>query len=98
MSKYKGGCPADLYDDDDADDYCETFQQSSSRSFSSGLQNQNMGIKIIPSIGVQAGLNKTNFDIQLEVNAQQWFDQIHQCWRQCKLRNYEFRSRSQFSS
>lgn len=81
--------PAGYYDDDDAEDYDDYFQPSprppQNRPPSNELLNLDLGgIKIIPKLGFQAGLNKSDFDIQLEANAQQWFDKIHNYWRQCK--------------
>lgn len=95
MSKYSNHCPADLYDDEDIDDFDEfarPHEERSQNSLFDELHKQNTGImtgiKIIPQIGVAAGLNKTDFDINLDVNAQKWFDHIYQYWKQCKLRTY----------
>lgn len=77
MSNYKNVCPPELFDDDEYDENSYSCRQPTS-------QNQ-PGIKIIKPIGQNAGLNKSNFNIQLDPNAQKWFDQIHQYWRQCKV-------------
>lgn len=86
MSKYSNHCPPEIYDDEDGDDYDDFARPSDDRPQTNLIEElqQNTGIKIIPKIGVGAGLNKTNFDISLDVNAQQWFDHIHQYWKQCK--------------
>jgi hypothetical protein len=42
-------------------------------------------IKLIKPLGIEAGLEKRDFDISLDNNSQQWFDQIYQYWKQCKL-------------
>lgn len=85
MSNYSNAYPPDYFDDDEADDYDEYVKPrpKPTQNLSNELQ-QDTGIKIIPRLGVEAGLNKSTFDIQLDTNAQQWFDQIHQYWRQCK--------------
>lgn len=95
MSKYSNNCPADLYDDEDVDDYDDYPRLNDERSQTSLFDEQQKqisgvltGIKIIPQIGVAAGLQKTDFDINLDVNAQKWFDHIHQYWKQCKLTTY----------
>lgn len=94
MSNYKNACPPEYYDDDNGEDYNSFVQQSSrsSQSASKDMQQQqkNFGIKIIPRLGVEAGLNKSDFDIQLDANAQKWFDQIFQYWRQCESRFLNF--------
>lgn len=82
MSRYNHACPPEMCDNDDGEFIQQTAR--SSQSAASELQKQSTGIKIIPKLGVEAGLNKSDFDIQLDENAQQWFDQIHQYWRQCK--------------
>jgi hypothetical protein len=41
-------------------------------------------IRILPSIGHQAGLNKTDFDISLDENLDGWFVKIHETFRQYK--------------
>lgn len=92
MSNYRNACPPELFDDEDDDDYNKYFRPSEnapqSRNLSSNASDfpSDSGIKIIKSdiIGQKAGLNKSNFDIRLDTNAQQWFDKIHQYWRQCK--------------
>lgn len=89
MSGNKNVIPAGYYDDDDAEDHEDCFQPSArppqNRPPLNDLQSLDLGgIKIIPKLGFQAGLNKSDFDIQLEPNAQQWFDKIHNYWRQCK--------------
>ena len=94
MSNYKNACPPELYDDDDYDDY-NNYSHPQPRSSQSSHQQQS-GIKIILPIGQQAGLNKTNFDIRLDPNSQQWFDSIHKYWRQCK-RRFEIESIAIFS-
>lgn len=38
-------------------------------------------IRIVPSIGHQAGLNKTDFDISLDENLEKWFERIHETYR-----------------
>lgn len=82
MSRYNHACPPEMSDNDDGEFIQQTAR--SSQSAVSELQQQSTGIKIIPKLGFEAGLNKSDFDIQLDDNAQQWFDQIHQYWRQCK--------------
>lgn len=89
MSNYRNACPPELFEEEDADDYFEYSRpqgHSNASPSSSQLhhQQQNAGIKIIKPIGHEAGLQKSNFDIRLDTNAQQWFDKIHQYWRQCK--------------
>lgn len=90
MSNHKNACPAEYFDDEEADDYDDFVQQYDNHSMANELQKQNLGIKIIPQLGVEAGINKSNFDIQLDSNAQQWFDKIHQYWRQCKAPSNNF--------
>lgn len=89
MSQYRNAGPPELFEEDDIDDYDEYVQQPVQpvQNLSNELQKQINGIKVIPKLGSSAGLNKSDFDIQLDANAQQWFDQIHQYWRQCKLIN-----------
>lgn len=86
MSNYRNACPPECFEDEDVDDYNEFSRPAgnSSQNRNQLHQNQNAGIKIIMPIGQEAGLNKKNFDIRLDTNAQQWFDKIHQYWRQCK--------------
>lgn len=86
MSRYASAGPPELFDDEDPDEYDEYVQQPSqaARNLSDELQKQIVGIKVIPKLGSAAGLNKSDFDIQLDENAQKWFDQIHQYWRQCE--------------
>lgn len=83
MSRYKHACPPEMCDSNVDDEFIQQTGPSS-QSAASELQKQNTGIKIIPKLGEKAGLNESDFDIQLDENAQQWFDQIHQYWRQCK--------------
>lgn len=87
MSKYNNALPADFFDDEDVDDYDDYARPPARQkeNLANELQKQNTGIKIIKELGSEAGLNKSDFDIKLDANAQQWFDQIHQYWRQCKL-------------
>lgn len=87
MSHYSNACPPEFLDEEDADDYSDYLKPRarSSQELANELQKQNIGIKIIPKLGFEAGLNKSDFDIHLDPNAQQWFDQIHQYWRQCRL-------------
>jgi hypothetical protein len=84
MAKYSGGFPDGYYDEDydDGESYTKPNPQHSQNCTSNELQ-----IKIIKPLGYQAGVNKSDFDIALDANAQQWFDKIHQYWRQCKLKN-----------
>lgn len=87
MSSYQNAAPPELFEDDDDEDSDVYVQQPtvSQQNLSTELQKQIIGIKVIPKLGSAAGLNKSDFDIQLDTNSQQWFDQIHQHWRQCKL-------------
>ncbi|CAO1409572.1 unnamed protein product [Diamesa hyperborea] len=41
-------------------------------------------IKIIPNCGFEAGLFKNNFDITLDEHSQEWFNKIHEYWKQYK--------------
>ena len=81
MSQYRNACPADLYDDDDNEDFEDLVQP---RALVNEFNLAGEGIKIIPKLGVEAGINKSHFNIGLDENAQKWFDQIHQIWKQCK--------------
>ncbi|CRL04117.1 CLUMA_CG017229, isoform A [Clunio marinus] len=91
MSKYNNTLPAGFEDDDEVEDFdyymtqCSNSSSNQPVNLSSQLQNTN-GVKIIPNVptGVGAGLNKSNFNIQLDANAQKWFDRIHQYWKQFK--------------
>lgn len=82
MAKNKAALPADFYDSED-DEY---YVNESLEKIKNDVQKENDAkIKIIKSIGSEAGLNKSNFDVQLhDSNSRQWFDQIYQYWRQCK--------------
>lgn len=86
MSKYRNACPAEFYDDDDTDDYSEPVQPPpGERSLANEFNLTDFeGIKIIPKLGVGAGINRSHFNINLDENAQKWFDQIFHCWKQCK--------------
>lgn len=83
MSSYRNACPPECIDDEDTDDYEEQYRPPANPS--NNLSESCSGVKIIPKLGVEAGINKSNFDIHLDVNSQAWFDRIHQYWRQCKL-------------
>lgn len=76
MSRYKNAYPAEYFDDEDPDDYVQPQVEFNLTGF--------QGIKIIPKLGVEAGINKSHFDISLDENAQKWFDQIFQYWKQCE--------------
>lgn len=80
MSSYRNACPAELYDDEDSDEYEELAKPRANPSSNFNCS----GIKIIPKLGIEAGMNKSHFDIHLDVNSQAWFDRIYQYWRQCK--------------
>lgn len=89
MSKYNNVYPADYFDEDDVDDYDEYLPKRSEKPYlSRDLQNTNNNqiIKIIREFptGVEAGLNKTNFNIELDENSQQWFNKIQQYFYKCK--------------
>lgn len=86
MSQYKNAYPSDYFEDEDPEDYDEYARPRArqSQNLSNDLQKENL-IKIIPKLGFQAGISKSDFDISLDANAQQWFDQIHQYWKQCKF-------------
>lgn len=86
MSNYRNACPPECFEDDDVEDYNEYARPRGNTSQTRNLSNdENPGIKILLPMGQRAGLNKSNFDIGLDTNAQQWFDKIHQYWRQCEL-------------
>lgn len=85
MSSYRNACPPEYLDEEDTDDYEE---HGRSRAFpTNGLAESEFcsGVKIIPKLGFEAGLNKSDFETHLDVNSQLWFDRIHQYWRQCEL-------------
>lgn len=46
---------------------------------------QQQQIKVIKPLGSQAGIAKSDFDISLDENSQQWFNHINQYYKQCKL-------------
>lgn len=45
---------------------------------------QNLRIRIVPDINVQAGLNGTNFDSTLSADKETWFVSFHQKYNSCK--------------
>lgn len=86
MSKYHNVCPAGYYDDEDTDEYEEYSRQPAGNSLANEFNISDFeGIKIIPKLGFQAGLNKSEFNTNLDENAQKWFDQIFKYWKQCEL-------------
>lgn len=86
MSKCNNACPAEFYDDEDTEDYEELVQPRRGQPTLASEFNLTdfEGVKIIPKLGVNSGINKSDFNINLDENAQKWFDQISQLWKQCK--------------
>lgn len=88
MAKYSNACPPELLEDEDGvNGYYFEPQKKKEQSAAAP-------VKILDAVGVRAGVNKANFDISLDSNAQQWFDRIYQYWKQCK----SFSDSSNFSS
>lgn len=82
MARYGSGYPAGYFDDEDNEYYAD---ESPKKYHVQESENQNFGIKVIQPLGNGAGLNKCDFDIKLDENSQQWFNQIYQYWKQCKI-------------
>lgn len=77
--------PSDMRESQGDEYYCCQGGSSSKKQQQEEEQQQkSIGIKVIPRIGVRAGINKNDFDITLDENSQQWFDRIFQYWKQCK--------------
>lgn len=79
MAKYRNAGPPELLDDEDD----EWFVNDSAENLREQREG-NFAIKVIKPLGLQCGLNKRNFDISLDDNSQQWFNQIYQYWKQCE--------------
>ena len=56
--------------------------------FEQQQQQQQQQIKVIKPLGSQAGIAKSDFDITLDENSQQWFNHINQYYKQCKLHTF----------
>jgi hypothetical protein len=81
MAKHGSFRPAGASDDEDEAYYFET----SPKKIDYESPNQNNKVKVIKTININAGIDKSNFDISLDTNSQQWFNQIYQYWRQCEF-------------
>lgn len=86
MSSYQNAYPGG-YEDEDSDEY-EVLAKPANLPSEANFNCS--GVKIIPKLGIEAGMNKSDFDIHLDVNSQAWFDRIYEYWRQCKRTAYYF--------
>jgi hypothetical protein len=67
------------------------YQGGSEFENSSKQQQQQKAVgnyKVIQPLGIRAGIRKSDFDISLDENSQQWFERIFQYWKQCKLLSF----------
>ncbi|KAG5683881.1 hypothetical protein PVAND_013142 [Polypedilum vanderplanki] len=78
MARYRNAGPPELFEDNDD----EWFVNESPDNLNE--PEQNFTIKVLKPLGVNCGLNKCDFDISLDDNSQQWFNQIYQYWKQYK--------------
>jgi hypothetical protein len=85
MAKYQHVGPPELLDDEDDGNDGWFVNESPKKKHNQLLEEEvNFPIKVIKPLGVSCGLNKRDFDITLDENSQQWFNQIYQYWKQCK--------------
>lgn len=80
MAKYQNLMPAGYSDEEDDDYFANEVREKPKVEIS---RENSLGIKVI-KIEVGAGINRRDFDISLDENSKQWFDQIYQYWKQCK--------------
>jgi hypothetical protein len=88
MAKYRNAGPPELLDDEDDEWFVNDSPEKMNELLLQG--ERNFAIKVIKPLGMSCGLNKCDFDISLDDNSQQWFNQIHQYWKQCKSVSYFF--------
>lgn len=90
MARKKPVYPADYFNSDEEDYYVDESPEKLKFDMRKNFTEQQNAakIKLIKPLGSQAGLNGSDFDISLDNNSQQWFNQINQYWRQCKFDNY----------
>lgn len=73
--------PAEYLYSDDEEYYVNESPEKLKKTSSENIAK----IKFIKPLGSAAGIGKVDFDITLDINSQQWFDQIYQYWKNCKL-------------
>lgn len=81
-------CPPEMFSDNSDDEYGFSIsKKKENKSIAKEiLLDLDHKIKIIPNCGFEAGLFKNNFDITLDEHSQEWFNKIHEYWKQCKLK------------
>lgn len=81
-------CPPEMFSDNSDDEYGFSIsKKNENKSIANEiLLDLDPKIKIIPNCGFEAGLFKNNFDISLDEHSQEWFNKIHEYWKQCKLK------------
>lgn len=65
----------------------EYYYRGGEENENSSKQQQQKAVenyKVILPLGIKAGISKSDFDISLDENSQQWFERIFQYWKQCK--------------
>ena len=86
MAHMKPVYPADYFNSDEDEYYVNESPEKLEADLRKNFNEQSVAkIKLIKPLGSEAGLNKVDFDISLDNNSQQWFDQIYQYWKQCKF-------------
>lgn len=86
MANLSSGYPAEYFNSDDDEYYVNESPEKLKVDLRKNLDEQSVAkIKLIRPIGIEAGIERQDFDISLDNNSQQWFDQIYQYWKQCKL-------------
>lgn len=71
---------------DTSDSSCDFEYVPSSNAYEESLEEslQSAKIRILPHMGVRAGLNKQDFDISLDEISSSWFQKTNEIYRTCK--------------
>jgi len=89
MAHLNAGYPAEYFNSDDDEYYVNESPEKLKANFRKNSDEPSVAkIKLIKPLGIEAGLEKRDFDISLDNNSQQWFDQIYQYWKQCRLSKF----------
>lgn len=88
MANFNKMLPIDFVNNQDKRNNGAMSSQDHRKEYFEQQQQQQQQIKVIKPLGSQAGIAKSDFDISLDENSQQWFNHINQYYKQCKLHNF----------
>lgn len=82
MANFNNRLPKDVHHHQNERNSVENREKM---EFYENFQQQQQQFKVIKPLGTQAGLAKSDFDITLDENSQQWFNHINNCFKQCEF-------------